>query len=55
MKMERQLEDYLVYIEKSFFCKESHKLTYILGGDLEDLQHFKSRIISKNIFINWVD
>lgn len=48
-KIEGQIEDYLVYIEKSFVCKESNKLKYILGGDLEDLKNFKSRIKSRKI------
>lgn len=49
--IEIQFEDNLIYIEKSFFCKENNELKYILGGDLEDLRSFKSKILSRNIFI----
>jgi len=49
--IERYLEDNLIYIEKVEFCEDNNELKYVLGGDIEDIKSFRSKIKSKNVFI----
>ncbi|MFD0963271.1 hypothetical protein [Pseudofulvibacter geojedonensis] len=50
-KIERRFENNFLHIEKVEFCNKNKELKYVLGGDLEDIISFKSRISSRNIFI----
>lgn len=49
--IEKQFEEDFIYIEQLFVSEENNVLKYILGGDIEDIRSFKSRILSRNIFI----
>lgn len=51
--IDKQLEDYLIYIEKTIICECNNELKYVLGGDLEDIRLFKTIIKSKNVFIKF--
>ncbi|WP_298427351.1 hypothetical protein [uncultured Kordia sp.] len=42
--VEKQLESYFVYIEEALNFDENKTYFYVIGGELEDLQNFKSII-----------
>ena len=51
LSVERQLEDLLVFIDKKQIGKKCDEVSYILGGDLEDLRNFASNFIGAERFI----
>ncbi len=43
-EVDKQLEPYFVYIEEAISFNENQTHSYIIGGELEDLQNFKAVI-----------